>query len=74
MQIEIEKNEEQINWDKQNILISKDEDIIIITDRRHEDGVFSGTTLDFGCYTNHGCYQENWKKSEFKLFKGTIKN
>lgn len=74
MQIEIEKNEEQIDWDKQNILIDKDGVIIIITDTEHKGDVFSGTTLDFGCYENKVRYQDNWLKSGFKLFKGTIKN
>lgn len=74
MIIEIEKNEENIDWDKQNILISHDEDTIVITDGEHNATEFSGLAINHGMYEGNPQFNNDWVKNCFKLFKGTIKN
>jgi hypothetical protein len=59
----------EIDWDKQQLLVSKNSDVVVLTNGEHKLGLFEGLSID----TNPE-FSKEWNKSNFKKFYGTILN
>lgn len=72
MKITIDNTEEQIDWNKQNILEACNGKLIVITTGKHTEGNFEALCLEIDNFKPQ--FNILWAKEEFKLFKGTISN
>ena len=65
---------QEIDWDKQQLLITETGKTILLTDGKHKGNYFSGLCLTFGAYIDNPHYSEEWVKSNFEVYNGTISN
>ena len=63
-----------IDWDKQQLVISKTNKTIVLTDGLNEKETFSGLCLNYGDYIDNPHYSDKWGKSNFIIYDGNISN
>lgn len=69
MKITIEQQKQLIDFDKQQLLISKDSSVIVLTNGEHKSLDFEGISI---CDTPE--FSQSWSKSFFIFFTGSISN
>lgn len=69
------KEEEVIDWNKPQLLISKENNKVISTTGRHQDGRFEAlVVLSDSKVQPKNHFSIGWAKNSFKIFKGTLTN
>ena len=69
MKIEFKQTENEIDFDKQQLLTSINSEIIVLTNGEHSVNRFEGISID-----RNPEFSKDWDKSFFKIFNGTISN
>ena len=71
----IEKiNENEIDWNKQQLVISKEDNDIILTTGDHRGENFSGVIIPSSTSSHKPHFDECWNKGSFVLFRKSITN
>jgi hypothetical protein len=73
MKINFKKDGEIIDWTEQQILISHDDSLIILTNGIFNSDSFEGMSIGMSIDSKPD-FSDKWKKSAFKKFYGTISN
>jgi hypothetical protein len=67
MNISIECPKEVINWYEEQLVQSNIDNVIVLTTAEHSQASFEGVTI-----SKTPTFRNDWCKSAFKPFKGTI--
>ena len=69
MKINLKKDVNSIDWTKQQFLIAHDNQLVVLTTGTCNETCFEGISIE-----RKPSFSEQWKKSAFKIFEGTISN